>query len=531
MENLNTDADGTPIFECFLCVAPRFINNKVSIGGSNVAASFDLSRDGAISLNEFRNGNESLVKAGLASNAIDLGGASAYFSITGNNIYEVGECVLLTEWAHHSTISGNHFSGYGNTCVNTHEDNVRFITITGNDFEGRPRTTNLTSFDATAIRIGGGVSLADSDITITSNVVSHYGPSGIAVVPSAADTGAVPTPPAPTLGGAGAVTPRFARTTCVNAIGQTVWGGESNLTVGGVGILTVTGPTQTQCGGPTQGVGWNVFVSATPGTETRQNLQVLAFGAGGAATTWMEPGSGLITGEGSPAADSTAYFPRNNVVSSNVLKYPDFVTNRNAGIFVGGFGSSELIYNSTVIGNTVWDVQPYDPVTKAAIDSQGINVQYASGGTIGHNGIFNTRGPGTANSICLALFDVSGFSVTGNSETGCFINVSFTSDGTPVSNSNTMTGNIARNFAAGGSNFSFGGAPANVTNYHSTNNLGEAGAALGTGSTQNLFPVAFANLPSAPDGSQIYCTNCNATCTVGGSSGRTCFRENGAWTH
>jgi hypothetical protein len=41
----------------------------------------------------------------------------------------------------------------------------------------------------------------------------------------------------------------------------------------------------------------------------------------------------------------------------------------------------------------------------------------------------------------------------------------------------------------------------------------------------------FANLGTPANGTQCYCTNCNSTCTAGGSTGRMCFRENGAWTH
>jgi hypothetical protein len=45
--------------------------------------------------------------------------------------------------------------------------------------------------------------------------------------------------------------------------------------------------------------------------------------------------------------------------------------------------------------------------------------------------------------------------------------------------------------------------------------------------------VTFSTLPkNAPDGGPpIYCSDCNSTCTAGSSTGRTCFRENGAWTH
>jgi hypothetical protein len=49
--------------------------------------------------------------------------------------------------------------------------------------------------------------------------------------------------------------------------------------------------------------------------------------------------------------------------------------------------------------------------------------------------------------------------------------------------------------------------------------------------TYPLPGSTFAALPAAANGSVIFCTDCNATCTAGASTGRTCFRENGAWTH
>jgi len=41
----------------------------------------------------------------------------------------------------------------------------------------------------------------------------------------------------------------------------------------------------------------------------------------------------------------------------------------------------------------------------------------------------------------------------------------------------------------------------------------------------------FAALGSPANGTIRYCSDCNATCTSGGGTGRICFRENGAWTH
>lgn len=47
-----------------------------------------------------------------------------------------------------------------------------------------------------------------------------------------------------------------------------------------------------------------------------------------------------------------------------------------------------------------------------------------------------------------------------------------------------------------------------------------------------LGSYTFATLPrGAANGTAVYCSDCNAACTAGGSGGRTCFRENNLWTH
>ncbi|HLG97147.1 MAG TPA: hypothetical protein VKX49_12615 [Bryobacteraceae bacterium] len=45
------------------------------------------------------------------------------------------------------------------------------------------------------------------------------------------------------------------------------------------------------------------------------------------------------------------------------------------------------------------------------------------------------------------------------------------------------------------------------------------------------FQPTFSALPSLANGSQLFVSDGNSTCTAGSSTGRTCFRENGAWTH
>jgi hypothetical protein len=46
-----------------------------------------------------------------------------------------------------------------------------------------------------------------------------------------------------------------------------------------------------------------------------------------------------------------------------------------------------------------------------------------------------------------------------------------------------------------------------------------------------LPSFTFAKLPASPDGYVVFCIDCNPGCTAGGGKGRTCFRENGGWTH
>ncbi len=87
----------------------------------------------------------------------------------------------------------------------------------------------------------------------------------------------------------------------------------------------------------------------------------------------------------------------------------------------------------------------------------------------------------------------------------------------------------AVNVSAGSTNIS-------VTNY----SLGTAGDAVTTplvlSNTETTVrpnaPVTYAQmvaLGAVRDGSQAYCSNCNASCSAGGSTGSACVRQNGAW--
>ena len=51
------------------------------------------------------------------------------------------------------------------------------------------------------------------------------------------------------------------------------------------------------------------------------------------------------------------------------------------------------------------------------------------------------------------------------------------------------------------------------------------------GNGYKLPSYTFSQLPAAPDGYVVFCIDCNPGCTSAGGTGRTCFREHGAWTH
>jgi len=77
----------------------------------------------------------------------------------------------------------------------------------------------------------------------------------------------------------------------------------------------------------------------------------------------------------------------------------------------------------------------------------------------------------------------------------------------------------------------------NKTFKPATNNAGSLGTPTNRWASVNAAQVqlgnsyTFRSLPSAPNGTIVYCSDCNATCTAGSSTGRTCFRESGIWTH
>lgn len=126
------------------------------------------------------------------------------------------------------------------------------------------------------------------------NVVSQVTVSGTPIA-----WGGLAAPTAPSLssvaGGSLGGTTYFAKITYQTAQGETVPSGESSLAVAANNLLKVTSPSA--AAGAT---GYNVYVSTSSGTETKQNTAPIAIG-----TAWTEPTSGLIAGASPPAASPT----------------------------------------------------------------------------------------------------------------------------------------------------------------------------------------------------------------------------------
>lgn len=98
-----------------------------------------------------------------------------------------------------------------------------------------------------------------------------------------------------TSGGTLAATTDYVESTWVNANGETVGSTETSLAVAADNVLNVAAPASP----PASATGWNVYVSSSTGTETKQNSTPIAVG-----TAWVEPTSGLIAGSALPTANT-----------------------------------------------------------------------------------------------------------------------------------------------------------------------------------------------------------------------------------
>lgn len=96
-------------------------------------------------------------------------------------------------------------------------------------------------------------------------------------------------------GGTLAATTYYVRVTYVTPDGETLASAEQSIAVAADHLLQVLSVTQVN-----GAFGWNVYVSTSTGTETKQNSTPIAFGA-----TFTEPTTGLIAGAALPTSNTS----------------------------------------------------------------------------------------------------------------------------------------------------------------------------------------------------------------------------------
>lgn len=169
-------------------------------------------------------------------------------------------------------------------------------------------------------------------------------------------------------GGTIAATTYFVKITYVNANGETLGGTEASLAVSLNNLLVVASPPQSGAGS-LAATGYNVYVSTTTGTETKQNGSTpIPIGV-----SWTEPTTGLVAGAALPSANTTgSNLP---VVNSPInVGIPQQVT-----FAVTGSNMQALICNSTQQSFFVFDVGTVDDLALYCAANQGY--EWINGGT------------------------------------------------------------------------------------------------------------------------------------------------------
>lgn len=122
---------------------------------------------------------------------------------------------------------------------------------------------------------------------------------------------------------------------------ETVASAETSFAVALNNVLVVAAPASP----PVNAIGWNVYVSATTGTETKQNTSLIALGA-----AWQEPTTGLIAGANPPviAAAATDYPVPAGGTRRIGLHLPDDTVS----VFLAAGGTVGSVYASRGMGGT-----------------------------------------------------------------------------------------------------------------------------------------------------------------------------------
>ena len=163
---------------------------------------------------------------------------------------------------------------------------------------GTAATQDSSAF-ATAAQ-GLEADAAVKSVVAGSNVIVDNTDPQNPIVSASALTGYIGNPSvAPVLssvsGGTLAAATYYVKITYENSTGETLPSPESNLAVALDNLLVVDSPSSA-----TNATGYNVYVSTTTGTETKQNSTPISIG-----TNWTEPTSGLISGSALPSSNTT----------------------------------------------------------------------------------------------------------------------------------------------------------------------------------------------------------------------------------
>ena len=111
---------------------------------------------------------------GFSGYPVNVNEASSFITISNGSFYKIGQ-LPITNFSRHVIITGNHFSGCADSCINTHNAGIHHVTIANNIFQGAP--SSATTVQGIPII----VSDVDGEVAITGNEISNYALPGISV--------------------------------------------------------------------------------------------------------------------------------------------------------------------------------------------------------------------------------------------------------------------------------------------------------------------------------------------------------------
>ena len=371
------------------------------------------------------------------------------------------------------------------TAVTTAGGSAAFSSIT----TGTNTTATMTvGTGASIVPSGGGVinatqvngstmpsSVALGDIWYGSaaNTVSALG--GYIATPTNAVLTSTPTTLTPptngaltaTAGGTLAAITYYVESTWVNANGETVGSTETSLAVAADNVLNVAAPASA----PASATGWNVYVSAATGTETKQNTSAIALG-----TAWVEPTTGLIAGAALPTTNTATVVGPPSWQPGVVVSG----TPTNGDLLIGNGTSFSL--NPITAGTGISVTNSSGSITISATGSGG-SISLENGGT--SLGAITTLNCSTG-TTCTAASGVGTITASG----GTAVNVqTFTTPGTATWNK-PASGTIVEAICIGGGG---GGSSGEVENSGSQATGGSAGG----GGSRTVYIFPYSALPTS----------------------------------